>query len=204
MSETTQREKLLHHTAQNPLVRARDLLALGISGTTISRAMQCGELIRVARGLYQLAGAEMDMNTSLSEVGKQAPKAVICLLSALAFHGLTDQLPRKVWLAISAKGWKPKLKSPGIRVVRFREPYFSTEIKEHEINGVPVRIYSASKSIADAFRNPKLVARPVAVESLRTALEEHRASPSELIDAARAGGVSQHMRPYLEALTCNG
>ena len=203
-TETTQREKLLDYMARNPLARARDLRALGISGTAISRATQDGELFRVGRGLYQLPDAEMDMNTSLAEVGKRAPKAVICLVSALAFHDLTDQLPRKVWIAIGAKDWEPKLKAPRTRTVRFREPYFSSGIEEHEINGVTVRIYSAAKSIADAFRNPKLVDRSVAVESLRTALEDRKTSPSKLIDAAQNYGVERRMRPYLEALTYNG
>ena len=195
---------MLDYMARNPLARSRDLRAAGISGTAIARATRAGDLLRVGRGLYQLPTAEMDMNTSLAEVGKRAPKAVICLVSALAFHGLTDQLPRKVWIAIGAKDWEPKLKAPKVRSVRFREPYFSAEIEEHRINGVTVRIYSVPKSIADAFRNPKLVDRSVAIESLRAALEEHKASPSELIDAAQAYRVERRMRPYLEALTFNG
>lgn len=190
--------------ARNPLARSRDLRAVGISGTAIARAAQAGDLLRVGRGLYQLPNAEMDMNTSLTEVGKRVPKAVICLVSALAFHGLTDQLPRKVWIAIGAKDWEPKLKAPKVRIVRFREPYFSAGIEEHQINGVKVQIYSAPKSIADAFRNPRLVDRSVAVESLRAALEERKASASELINASQTYGVERRMRPYLEALTFNG
>ena len=76
---------------------------------------------------------------NLNEVAKRAPKAVICLLSALAFHGLTDQLPRKVWFAIGAKDWTPKIPYPPIRMVRFREPYYSEGIETHVIGGTKVR-----------------------------------------------------------------
>jgi len=87
------------------------------------------------------------------------------LLSALAFHGLTDQLPRKVWFAIGAKDWEPSIAYPPVRVVRFREPSFSDGIETNRIGGTQVRIYSAPKSIADSFRHPKLVDRSVAIEA---------------------------------------
>lgn len=141
---------------------------------------------------------------NLSEVAKRAPKAVICLLSALAFHGLTDQLPRKVWFAIGAKDWTPKIPYPPIRTVRLREPYFSEGIETHVIGGTKVKIYSIPKSIADAFRNPKLVDRSVAIECLRSALEQRKARPGDLMSAANSFGVGNLMRPYLEALTSNG
>ncbi|MCA8891282.1 MAG: hypothetical protein KDA56_05560, partial [Hyphomonas sp.] len=153
---------------------------------------------------YQAADAETDVHMNLSEVAKRAPKAVICLLSALAFHGLTDQLPRKVWFAIGAKDWTPKIPYPPIRMVRFREPYYSEGIETHVIGGTKVKMYSIPKSIADAFRNPKLVDRSVAIECLRSALEQRKARPGDLMSAANASGAGNLMRPYLEALTSNG
>lgn len=129
---------------------------------------------------------------------------MICLVSALAFHGLTDQLPRKVWYAIGARDWEPKLSYPPVRMVRFREPYLSVGIETNRIGGTPVRIYSVEKSLADAFRNPKLVDRSVAIEALRAALEQRKASPATLMQAAMTFGAGKVMAPYLEALTSNG
>lgn len=200
----SQRKKLLTYMARRPLVRSRDLREIGVSATAITRAVNDGDIIRIGRGVYQLAGADIEFNASLAEVGKRAPKAVICLTSALAFHGLTDQLPRKVWIAIGAKDWEPAISYPQTRTVRFREPYFSSGVAMHEIGGVPVKIYTVPKSIADAFRNPKLVDRSVAIESLKSALDTRKASPSELASAAEAYGAGKRMRPYLEALTSNG
>lgn len=201
---TTQLEKLRNFMTVNTVARSRDLAKIGVSATAISRAVADGELMRISRGLYQLPNAEIDIHATLIETAKRAPNAVICLMSALAYHGLTDQLPRKVWIAIGAKDWKPTMSYPKIQTARFREPYFSSGVETHKIGGVDVQIYSAAKSIADAFRNPKLVDRSVAIECLKSALEDRQATASELANAARTYGAWNKMRAYLEALTSNG
>ncbi len=200
----TQIEKLRDFMTVSTVARSRDLAKMGVSATTISRAVAKGALMRIGRGTYQLADAEIDTHATLIETAKRAPNAVICLMSALAYHGLTDQLPREVWIAIGAKDWKPTIAYPKIRTVRFREPYFSSGIEPHKIGGVDVRIYSITKSISDAFRNPKLVDRSVAIECLKSALEDRKATASELANAARTYGAWNIMRTYLEALTSNG
>jgi len=200
----TEKDRLLDFLSLRSMARARDLRAIGVSATAISRAVENGDILRIGRGLYQRADADIPADISLAEIAQSAPKAVICLLSALAFHGLTDQLPRKIWIAIGAKDWEPKLSYPAIRPVRFREPYYSEGVEQHLIGGVNVSIYSVSKSIADAFRNPKLVDRAVAIESLKTALRTRKASVAELAQAAIAYGVKAPMTPVLEALSADG
>ena len=201
---STQNDRLLRHMREHPITRAYELRGAGISATAISRAVGAGDIIRIGRGLYQAPDATIDLNTNLAEVAKQVPKAVICLVSALAYHGLIDQLPRKVWYAIGAKDWEPKLSYPPVRMVRFREPYHSGGIETHRIGGTQVRVYSVAKSLADAFRNPKLVDRSVAIESLKAALQQRKASPAALMQAASSFGAGKVMSPYLEALTSNG
>lgn len=202
--DNSQKERMLAFLAQHSPLRARDLRDIGTSATAISRAVADGEVIRIGRGLYQLPDAEPDTYTALVEIAKRAPKAVICLVSALSFHGLTDQIPRKVWVAIGASGWEPKIEYPRIRIVRFREPYFSHGVETHTISGVDVRVYSAPKSIADAFRNRKLVDRSVAIECMKSALESRKVSPASLATTAQENGAWKQMKPYLEALTSNG
>lgn len=204
VSGESQKERMLAFLAQHAPARARDLRENGISATAISRAVGDGDVIRIGRGLYQLRDSEPDTHTALAEIAKRAPKAVICLVSALSFHGLTDQIPRKVWVAIGARDWEPKIEYPKIRAVRFTEPYYSQGVEAHTISGVDVRVYSAPKSIADAFRNRKLVDRSVAIECLKSALENRKASPGELAAAAQENGAWKQMKPYLEALTSNG
>jgi len=204
MAAPTQNDRLLSYLREHPIVRAYELREAGISATAISRAVSAGEIVRIGRGLYQSVEAASDLHTNFAEVAKQIPRAVICLVSALAFHGLTDQLPRKVWYAIGAKDWEPKVSYPPVRMVRLREPYFSEGVETHRIEGVPVQIYSVPKSLADSFRNPKLVDRSVAIESLKAALAQRKASPAAIMNAAMAFGADKVMAPYLEALTSNG
>jgi hypothetical protein len=91
-----------------------------------------------------------------------------------------------------------------VRVVRLREPYLGYGIERHTIAGVEVAIYSVAKSLADAFRNARLVDRSVAIESLRSAIEQRKATPAEIAQAAMDCGAWKIMRPYLEALVQNG
>ena len=201
---TTQHEKLLRHLDKHSIARSHELAAIGVSATTVARAIKANQVIRVSRGLYQLTNADIDANTALIEVSKLVPNAVICLTSVLGFHGLTDQLPRNTWIAIGAKDWRPTMTYPAIQVVRFREPYFSGDIETHQIGGVNVRMYTITKTIADAFRNPKRVDRSVAIESLRNVLEARKASPAALAASAKTYGAWNMMKPYLEALTSHG
>ena len=84
-------------------MRLVELREAGVTAATMSRMEWAGEVIRLSRGVYQLPDADLDPNHSLAEAAKRVPKGVVCLVSALAFHGLTDQLPPRVWMAIGSK-----------------------------------------------------------------------------------------------------
>ncbi|MFG5384498.1 type IV toxin-antitoxin system AbiEi family antitoxin domain-containing protein [Yoonia sp. R2-816] len=203
-SDPTQRQRLLEYLQSHAPARARDLEDIGVSAATISRSVLSGEVLRLGRGLYGLPSSAPDAHETLIEVAKRAPKAAICLTSVLAYHGLTDQLPRRVWIAIGAKDWEPKITYPKIRTVRFREPYFSGGIEERLVGGTALRMYTVPKTLADAFRNQRLVDRSVAIEALKAAVEQRKATPSEIAEAAQTYGAWNQMRPYLEAVTSNG
>jgi len=200
----TQHDTLLAHLSEHAMARSHELRALGVAATTISRAVEDGVVTRLGRGLYQLSESEIDANSALAEVSKRAPKAVICLTSALAFHELTDQMPRAVWIAIGQKDWAPGFDYPKMRIVRFRKAALEGGIEHHDVSGVTVPIYSVAKSLADAFRNPKLVDRSVAIEALKTALASGKASPAEIAKTSKEHRAWTRMQPYLEALTSNG
>lgn len=199
----TQQERLRTIIKAHSLVRAHELRAQGITAANISRAEANGLIIRVSRGLYQRAEIELDSNQSLAIVARQVPNAVICMISALAYHGLTDQMPRKVWIAIAHNAWASTLSYPPIQPVRFNPAFLRQGIEYHSIVGVRVPIYSIAKSLADVFRNPRLVDRSVALEALKAALAQKKATPSEIFEAARTGRALTAVKPYLEALTSN-
>ncbi|MCY4597215.1 MAG: type IV toxin-antitoxin system AbiEi family antitoxin domain-containing protein [Bryobacterales bacterium] len=186
------------------IVRLSEFRAAGITAATIGRMRRDGEVVHLARGLYQLPDAPLDANHSLAEAAKRVPKGVVCLVSALAFHELTDQIPAAVWMAISTKSWGPKGGMPAVRIVRFTEAFLAEAVVTERIEGVPVKIFGVAKTIADCFRHRRTVGQAVALEGLREALRQRKATPAEIARHAADGRVAGVVRPYLEALTANG
>lgn len=201
---TSQRDKLKSLFEKRPILRARELRAAGIAAETIARAVDEGDIDRIARGLYQGGDADINADQNLAEVAKRIPKGVIAMVSALAYHGLTDQMPRRVWVAIGTSDWAPTSTHPPLKIVRFADKYLKQGVAYHEISGVEVPIYSIPKTLADLFRNARLADRSVAIEGLRSALDQRKTTPSEIAEAAVAGGAWKVMKPYLEALTAHG
>ena len=193
-------DKVVKYIKKHGMARPRDLHSLGIHPEDLRRLCRKGLLVRVSRGLYELPDSEPDPNQSLIEVCKQIPKGVICLLSALRFHGLTTQAPFEVWMAIDRKAWRPKRDGVAIRVVRFSKKAFSAGVEEHSIEGVRVNIYSPARTVADCFKYRNKIGLDVALEALRECWAERRCSMDELWKYARICRVANVMRPYLESL----
>ena len=200
----TQREAARALLREGGILRLAELRAAGVTPATVGRMERNGEVVRLARGLYQLPDAPLDAHHSLAEAAKRLPRGVVCLVSALAFHRLTDQLPRKVWMAIGRKDWAPKPDGMPIRAVRFADSLLSESVETHVIEGVPVKVFAVAKTVADCFRHRGKIGQPVAIEGLQEALRQRKATPAEIARQAERGGVSSVIRPYLEALTANG
>lgn len=175
-----------------------------MSAAIISRSEQSGDILRLGRGFYSLPESTPDTHGTLIEVAKRAPKAVICLTSALAFHGLTDQLPCRVLIAVGAKDWQPEITYPKIHTVRFREPQLSSGVEEHQMGGTTIRMYTIAKVLSDTFRNKRIVDRWVTIGALKAAIELRKPTPSAIAEAAQTYGAWNQMRQYFEALTSNG
>ena len=189
--------------AERGMARLADLRAAGVTAATMTRMTNDGEVVRLSRGLYQLADAELDAQHSLAEAAMRVPKGIICLTSALAFHGLTDQLPRKVWIAIGVRDWAPEPSSPPLRIVRMTNALLGDGVETHTIESVRVKVFSIAKTIADCFRHRRSVGLSIALEGLQEALRQRKVTPAAMSRQAAKSGVATVVRPYLEALTAN-
>ena len=181
------------------ILRAKDAGAAGLPRVVLTRLCRSGLLSRLNRGLYALPAAEISEHHSLAEVSKKVPQAIICLLSALRFHGLTTQAPFEVWIAVDRKARKPRVENVPLRVVRFSKAAQAHGVEEHLVENVTVRVTSAAKTVVDCFRYRNKIGLDVALEALKD-YRRHRKSRDELWQAARAGRVASVMRPYMEAL----
>lgn len=185
---------------QRGVLRPRDLKEIAVPREYLRRLLNEGLLEQPTRGLYVLAGAMPTEHQTLAEVCTRVPQGVICLLSALQFHGLTTQLPHEVWIALAAKSWAPKLDSPRLRILRFSPTSLVFGVEEHRIGGAIVRVFSTAKTVADCFKYRNKIGLDVALEALRDSLSSRKATLNDIWQAARICRVTSVMRPYLEAL----
>ncbi len=204
MTAITQRERAFAFLKTTGMARLNELIGEGVTASTVSRLEREGAIIRLARGLYQLADAPIDANHTLAEAAKMVPKGVICLTSALAFHELTDHIPAKVWIAIGPKEWRPKFRYPPARFAHFPGNQLESGVERHVIDGVEVPIFGTAKTIADLFRYRRTVGINVALEGLREALRQRKATPAQIAKYASEARVWKTMQPYVSALTSDG
>ncbi len=194
------RDGVLELLQQKGLLRPMELTEGGIPRSALQRLLESGEVERVARGLYALPGRQLSEHQSLLEVAKQVPGGVICLLSALAFHGIGAQLPHQVWISVGSKARRPKVPQVATRVVRFSDEALQHGVERHQIEGVELPVTSPAKTIADCFKYRNKVGQDTAVEALREGWRDRRFRLPELWDAARVCRMERVIRPYLEAV----
>ncbi|ALM86599.1 type IV toxin-antitoxin system AbiEi family antitoxin domain-containing protein [Bordetella sp. N] len=182
------------------VIRSSDLASLGIPRVALTRAVRRGQLVRVSRGVYGLREFRSEHGT-LAAAAIRVPKGVICLLSALQFHGLTTQAPFEVWVAIANKAAAPQIDYPPVRIVRFSDATLSLGVEEHTIDGVAIRVTSIAKTVVDCFKFRNKIGMDVALESLREAWRDKRVTSQDIWHCAKVCRVANVMRPYLESLT---
>ncbi|MCA6101095.1 type IV toxin-antitoxin system AbiEi family antitoxin domain-containing protein [Bradyrhizobium australafricanum] len=207
----TQQDRAITLLKKQGMLRLSEFKKAGITAATVSRMKEKGLVLQLSRGLYQLPDASFDTHHVLAEAAKLVPRGVICLTSALAFHGLTDTIPSLVWMAIGSKDRLPRTDTPPIQFVRFGEKVLTSGITEHKIEGVRVRVYNPAKTVVDLFRYRRSAGKRyrkspglnLALEGLREALRQRQATPAEIARYANEAGTWKVVQPYLEAMTTN-
>jgi predicted transcriptional regulator of viral defense system len=194
------KDRALELARTKGIARSRDFAEAGIARTYLQRLVTEGQLVRLGRGLYQLADADMAATHSLAEAARAVPHGVICLLSALQFHELTTQTPYQVWMMIGLRKWAPTNSPVDLRIVRASGESLTAGIEHHLIEGVSVPITVPAKTVADCFKHRSKIGQDIAIEALRDGLRRKLCSVDQLWHFAGICRVQTVMRPYLEAL----
>jgi predicted transcriptional regulator of viral defense system len=197
MSET---EQIIKIARDKKILCPNDLRHIKNSRLFLSKMEKAGELVKLKRGLYGLPNAFAGEHQTLLETAKAVPNSVVCLLSALRFHDLTTQNPFEVWIAIERKARIPKIDSLPLRIMFFSGAAFTEGIETHNIEGVSLRVYNAAKTVADCFKYRNKIGLDVALEALRDAWNQKKATMDELWHYANICRMTNVMRPYLESL----
>jgi predicted transcriptional regulator of viral defense system len=186
------------------MARLTEIKATGATAAAVSRLERDGKIVRLSRGIYQLADAQIEAHHALAEASKRVPRGVVCLTSALAFHDLTDKMPARVWMAIVRTDRVSANIRPPIRFVRFPPRRLTLGITAHQIEGVPVPVTDPAYTVIDMFRYRSVAGLPLAIEGLKEVLRTRMATPAELARIATEERAWSVMRPYLEALAHGG
>src|SRR5438270_10751848 len=193
-AQTLQRKARRSSARHGGMLRTGKAIRLGIHPRTLYKLRDQGELEQVVRELYRLSSAEPLTNPDLVPIAIRVPRGVVCLISALAHHELTTQVPHAIYLALPSHGQAPKTQGIPIRVFWFSEPSFSAGIDLVRIDGVPVRIYSVEKTIADCFKYRNKIGLDLAIEALRAFKQRKRRDMQALTKFARIDRVLGVMR----------
>ncbi len=183
------------------MLRTSKALRLGIHPRTLYALRDAGEIEQVGRGLYRLSTAPALSSPDLVPIAIRIPRAVVCLISALAHHGLTTQIPHAIDIALPSHAKVPKVDGVPLRVFWYPEPSLRAGVQIVTIDEVSVRVYSAEKTITDCFKYRNKIGLDVAIEALR-AYRERTPKPNRgaLTKFAQINRVQNIMRPYLEAM----
>jgi len=183
------------------ILRVRQALRLGIHPRTLYSMRDSGVLESITRGVYRLADLPPLSDPDLVSVATRIPQGMICLISALAFHGLTREIPHYIYVALPRGSEPPRLEYPPIRVFWLAKPVFRAGMQERTVDGVPFRVYGPAKTVADCFRYRNKLGIGIALEALRLLREREDFDPDEVLHFARVCRVEAVMRPYLQVLS---
>lgn len=181
------------------IIRTSEAMDLGVHAVTLYRLRDQGLIEQISRGVFRISSLPSVANPDLITVAKRIPKGVVCLISALAFHGLTTQIPRHVFVALPRQTMKPRMHYPPIRIFWYSTKAIKNGVEIHRLDGVPVSIFSAEKSVADAFKYRNKIGFDVALEALRM-WRRKKGDLDGLLKFAKICRVERVMRPYLEAI----
>ncbi len=194
-------DRVLALARRRGILRAKDLQEAGIHPEYLRRLCEKGTVLKIGRGLYMSADAQISANTSLAQASRRVPHAIICLLSALRFHEIGTANPFEVWIALDQDVRRPQAEYPPLRIVRFSGKALTEGVERHRIESVQVKIYNPAKTVADCFKFRNKIGLDVAIEALRDCLRTKKCTREQLWQYAKVCRVAEVMRPYLEAVS---
>ncbi|MCC6249202.1 MAG: transcriptional regulator [Rubrivivax sp.] len=179
----------------------QELIAAGMSRSTVSKGVKTGQIVKIADapGLYAQPGRQLHAEEDVIRVALRAPRAVICLLTAMRLHALLAPPTGEVWIAIAGKGRPPAMKAPPVRVVHMEADALRYGLDEQWLDGVRVAVTNPAKTVADGFKYRRLIGTRAAAHALRSCLEQGRATADDLWAAAEKDRVTALVGPLLEA-----
>ncbi len=196
-----QEEKILNFFQKSGgIARTRDILSQGIYPRTLYLLRKQGIIEVLAPGLNRWVDMPLPSHYELVVVSILVPKAVICLISALDFHGITTQIPHAICVALPKGTKAPRLSYPKLRVFTYSQKDYESGVKTHDLDGFTIKVYSPEKTVVDCFKFRNKIGLDVAIEGLRLCFERKGSKPMKFLQFARIARVKNIITPYIQAI----
>jgi len=182
------------------MVSYKEIIKAGFNKAFLKDNLDSGRIQKVDRALYRLSDDFTLSNPDLVAVSIKVSKGVVCLISALAFHEATSEIPHYVNIAIPRGAWANKINYPPVKFYHFVSKAWEAGIEKHEIEEYQIKVYSLAKTVADCFKFRNKIGIDVAREALKTAITEKGVQPKEIMKYAEICRVDNIIKPILEAM----
>jgi predicted transcriptional regulator of viral defense system len=136
----------------NGFLKAADLYSVGATRSEVSSMLECGDILRIKRGYYQLAN--MDEPNEAAMIAKLFPEAILCMDTALFHYGYSDRTPLEWNMAVSRGISKSRfnLTYPFIKPYYIDDKYLNIGVVEETIDGVGMKIYDRERAVCDCLK----------------------------------------------------
>ena len=181
-------------------IRTKQALEFGIHPRTLYALRDNGKLDKLTRGLYRLSGLPPLGDPDLAIVASRIPHGIVCLISALALHELTTQIPHEVHLALPRAARYPIFNEIPIAIYRYAQESYVSGVMEFDVGGAKIQVFSPEKTIADCFKYRNKIGLDLSLEALSLYRKRKGASLQQILEFARINRVANHIKPYLEAI----
>ncbi|WP_069132930.1 type IV toxin-antitoxin system AbiEi family antitoxin domain-containing protein [Rhodohalobacter halophilus] len=182
------------------VMRTAEALDAGIYPRTLYYMRDEGYLTQLERGVYQLQDSEPLSNPDFVVISRKIPDAVICLISALDLHEMTDEIPHKVHIALPRTSRNPSLDYPPVNVYRFSEETLTAGVETKQFDGISVKVFNPAKTIADCFKFRNQIGHDVAIEALKRGINERKATLADIFEYSEMCRVKNVIQPYIDAI----
>ena len=177
----------------------RQAVAEGISRQALCDCCNTGKLVRLGRGVYLPMRKNITESPEIEVLQRRETDFVLCLLSALRFYNIGTQNPSGIWIALLNSHHIPIVNFP-LEYIRLNKRYYYINITIQTLNGLPVKVYSPARTIADCFRFRNRIGLDVALEALRDGYRQKLFTTDELYGVAKSCRIANVITPYMEML----
>ncbi|NLB35463.1 MAG: transcriptional regulator [Elusimicrobia bacterium] len=177
-----------------------EIIGAGFNKVTIQKSIKAGHVEKLDRGIYVSSEGITLPYPDFAVVSIKVPQGVICLLSALSYYDLTDEIPKHVDVAIPRNTHANKVNYPPVNFYHFSRKSWEAGIEEIKTEGKSIKIYSISKTIADCFKFRNKIGVDVAREALKIALKDKKSDPKEILKYSKICRVYNIVKPILEVM----